>query len=305
MKHLEPVVKKRPSYSILFLRDDSKVVSFRLKPFWIKFLVITLFVFSTASGTAGYAAHYYWKKYQTLQRERTELTAKLGENRRQLGRFAGVERIKESTLPRSSMLGVPSIAGTPETTNDDANLTQNGVPDTSEGNAFKQVNPAETLQEADTAAAEAQKAVEKKNGISSSQTATSPPTALEGGVPSQETDSADKPKTEHPALVSEVQLRPVGNKTFKMSFDLSNRDQQLTLNGRVTVAVKAASGEPQEVSQISKDSLRFIINRYKRVTTEFVLPGELRTENVTAVYLTIISDGQSNITYTFPVPTPP
>jgi hypothetical protein len=299
MKHLEPVVKKRPSYSILFLRDDSKVVSFRLKPFWIKFLAITVFIFSIASGTAGYAAHYYWKKYQTLQRERTELTATLGENRRQLGRFAGVERIKESTLPRSSMLGVPSITGTPDT----ANPTQNGTTDTSGSNAQKPANPAETLQETDTAASD-QKATEKKNDIAPPQAVT-PPAANEGAANPQETDNADKPKGEHPALVSEVQLRPVGNKTFKMSFDLSNRDQQLTLNGRVTVAVKAASGESQEVTQISKDSLRFIINRYKRVTTEFVLPGELRTENVTAVYLTVVSDGQANITYTFPVPTPP
>ena len=301
MKHLEPVVKKSSSYSILFLRDDSKVVSFRLKPFWIKFLAIAFFIFSAASGTAGYAAHYYWKKYHNLQRERTELTAKLGENRRQLGRFAGVERIKEATLPRSSMVGVPSITTAPEGNNGKTNGTatppQNGAPEAAPG----------TPKPADPPAAPPEPAPDapKPEAPSPPQAATPPPGTDDAppGYPAENTSGA--PETGHPGTISEVQLRPAGNKTFKLSFGLNNRDQQLTLNGRVLVAVRAAPGEQQEITQVSRDSLRFIINRYKKVTTEFVLPADLKTEDVTDLYLTIVSDGQPSVTYTFPVPTPP
>ncbi|MCC8193561.1 MAG: hypothetical protein LIP28_02815 [Deltaproteobacteria bacterium] len=317
MKHLEPVVKKSASYSILFLRDDSKVVSFRLKPFWIKFLAVIFVVFSGASGAAGYAAHYYWIKYQTLQHERAELAEKLGENRRQLGRFAGVERIKESTLPRSSMVGVPSIASGVEGTNGKPNaVTENG-PSTPPGSDDAQA-PAEGGEArpdtADPPSGAGEPVVPETPPAGTLPSDNPPPRAVE---PAPSANGADPPPAstgaagsgkeigEHPALISEVQIRPAGVKTFRLGFDLSNRDQQLTLNGRVHVAIGTKSGERVDITQISRDSLRFIINRYKRVNTEFVLPGDIRAEDVTSLYLTVTAEDQSNVTYTFPVPTAP
>ncbi len=101
----DPVLKRDASFSIIVLRNDRNVVRFRLNSFLIKSFILFFALFSIASGTAGYAAHYYWKKYTGLRRERSELAAKLGENRRQLGRFAGIEIIQE-TQPRSAMSGV-------------------------------------------------------------------------------------------------------------------------------------------------------------------------------------------------------
>lgn len=301
MKHLQPVVKKKTSYSVLFLRDDSKVVSFRLKPFWIKFLGVIFLLFSGASGAAGYSAHYYWKKYQTLQHERSELAEKLGENRRQLGRFAGVERIKEATLPRSAMTGVNTIAAGPEGTNGKPNGEQNG--DNTAAPAQNGGSP--PAGPAETATAEAPGTPQPAAPDASPPPAATgqPPaeTATASATPPASPESADK---EHPALISEVQVRAAGNRTFRLAFDLSNRDQQLTLNGRVQVSVGTKSGERHEITQINRDALRFIINRYKRVNTNFVLPGDIQTEDVDRLFLTVTAEDQPTVTYSFTVPTP-
>ncbi|SBW05117.1 hypothetical protein KL86DPRO_20432 [uncultured delta proteobacterium] len=311
MKHFEPVVKKSASYSILFLKDDSKVVRFRLKPFWIKFLALVFIVFSGASGTAGYAAHYYWKKYQVLQHERTELAEKLGENRRQLGRFAGVERIKEATMPRSTMTGVTAIAAGPEGANGNGvESPQNGaataLPDTAATPPASA--PPAAAAPASPASGTAQAGVAQAAAPTGDSAASTPQAAppVDAATPAPSgAQAAATPETgekEHPALISEVQIRPAGNKTFRLAFDLSNRDQQVRLNGRVQVAVSTKSGGRIEITQINKDSLRFIINNYKRVTTEFVLPGETKTEEITRLYLTVTAEDQPSVTYSFPVP---
>ena len=309
MKHFEPVVKKSASYSILFLKDDSKVVRFRLKPFWIKFLAIVFIVFSGASGTAGYAAHYYWKKYQVLQLERTELAEKLGENRRQLGRFAGVERIKESTMPRSTMTGVTAIAAGPEGANGNgAESPQNGAatappaqPDTA-ATSLHAITPMSSAPGAGQTGAAGPAALPAAEGAAAPPQAAAPVNAATPPAPGAETAATpDTGEKEHPALISEVQIRPAGNKTFRLAFDLSNRDPQVRLNGRIQVAVSTRSGGRVEVTQINKDSLRFIINNYKRVSTEFVLPGETKTEDITRLHLTVTAEDQPAVTYSFPV----
>ena len=303
MKHLEPVVKKSSSYSVLFLRDDSGVVRFRLKPGWIKFLAFLLVVFCGASGASGYAAHYYWKKYQVLQLERTELTEKLGENRRQLGRFVGVEKIKESTLPRSTMVGVTSIAGGQEGVENLENGGVVGVVVESNGNGTAPVQDDSvlpSLPESTGGVTVTSHSPDSSDSILSSGDPASRSTLEEtSGKMAQTFPSAEG---EHPALITEVQVRSAGGKNFRLAFDLSNRDQQVTLNGRVNLAVGARDGTRHDVTQVSRDTLRFIINRYKRVNTTFSLPDGLSVEDVSQLFLTITADDQNSITYAFPFP---
>lgn len=321
MKHFEPVVKKSASYSILLLKDDSKVVRFRLKPVWIKFLAILFIFFSGASGTAGYAAHYYWKKYQLLQFERAELTQKLGENRRQLGRFAGMEKIKESTMPRSTMTGVAAITGGTEAANGGgADSAQNGAatppspgpdrPDTSqtpfpppgEGAAAP---PAPASPTPPPTGSLTPPPASPPTDSPTGSPAGSPVNAANAGTPSppgqQTGKTPESGEKEHPAFISEVQVRPVGNKSFRLAFGLSNRDPQVRLNGRVHLAVSTKSGDRIEITQTNRDTLRFIINNYKRVATEFALPDPAKAEDVARLHLTVTAENQPPVTYSFPI----
>lgn len=301
MKRHEPVLKKKSaSYSILFLRDDSKVVRFRINPAWVKLLVVIFVAFSGASGAAGYGAHYYWKRYTALKLEYSRLEARLGENSRKLAAYSGVELIKEaSALPRSTMAGVSSLAvpgdegkgnaasGQPETQNGSSGGETNTVagPATSAGQT--QGPPAEAP------AASAGTVSGNGTGDGTAQPADAAPVQAGG---------AGAMSDEHPALVSDVQIRSAGNKSFKLAFDLSNRAQQLTLNGRVQIAIATRNGERHEVTQVNRDSLRFIINKYKRVNTSFVLPADIQPEDVGSLFLTVTAEDQPSVTYSFPMP---
>lgn len=294
MKRHEPVVKKKSaSYSILFLRDDSKVVRFRLSPAWMKVLVLVFVIFSGVSGAAGYSAHYYWKRYTSLKLEHSGLETRLGESSRKLAAYSGVELIKEaSNLPRSTMAGVSSMAasggnGKPGGEGDAASPP----PETQNGSADGQTQGAP----AETPAVSSGPASGNGTGAATAQRADA--VADKANVDGAEDE-------EHPALISEVQIRSAGNKSFKLAFDLSNRAQQLTLNGRVNIVIATKDGKSHEITQINRDSLRFIINKYKRVNTNFVLPGDIQSDDVDRLLLTVTAEDQPSVTYAFPVPTP-
>lgn len=300
MKLTDPVIKTNTFFSILLLRNDSKVVSFRLSSFWIKFLIFFFVLFSGASGGAGYAAHYYWKKYNRLHRERSELAQKLGENRRQLGRFAGMEKMKESTLPRSTMTEVTTVAvanGNRENENEAA--AKDGPPEvrndaereTAEPHAASSSSPVEELPAETSAQAGAAKPVERDDE------------ALDPNKPGNgySDESNQGHAKEHPALVDQLQIKSAGNNKFRVTFDLSNRDSQITLNGNVRLAIMTKSGARHDISDVNRDTLRFIINRYKKVITTFTLPPDVQSEDVATLYVTVIADSVPEATYAFSI----
>ena len=318
MKHLEPKVKNKSSFSILFLRDDSSVVRFRVKPFWVKFFVVFLALFSVSSGIAGYAAHYYWKKYNTLRLEQSRLTATLDKNRRKLDEFAGMERV-EAALPRSSMSSV-SVAA--------VNGNGNGSKPQATTNGDGENRPASSGTGQQTSAP--QPHIESPSGTPSQPAAgtqpppadggvqnTAPPSAPSGsgptaqaspapGTPPDPAAAADPPeKKEHPALIDEVQVRQSGVKRYTLSFGLSNRDKQIKLNGRVTMSVTGKDGKRYDITQINRDTMRFVINNYKKVVTAFSLPAELDADDVSRLNLTVTAEDVPNITYSFPMPVSP
>lgn len=304
MKHLEPVVKKNISYSILFLRDDSSVVRFRLKPYWIKFLAVVFILFSGTSGAAGYAAHYYWKRYNILKYENSGLEVKLEEGNRKLAAYTGVAMLNDSiTLPRSSMVGVSVLASSGKV--DGAQNAADGQSEPGSGNGDTSVQIDGNAPQATTAPQMPETgqpgALESVAYGDSGTVNGESPIPLQ---PEQTNPPAGTAGKEHPALISEVLLRSEGGKSFTLAFDLSNRDQQLTLNGRVEVAIITKSGPRHEITQVNRNALRFIINRYKRVNTHFVLPGDIQPEDIAKLLLTVAAEDQPAITYTFPFLSP-
>lgn len=302
MKSLEPKVKRKSSFSILLLRDDSSVVRFRVNAFWIRFLVVFFALFSIASGIAGYSAHYYWKKHHTLRLEQGQLTATIDKNRRKLDEFAGMERV-EAALPRSSMssVGVAAVNGNGEAKPAASENGQAPQPARPQTEAPKPDTP---LQPVNTAPSSSPSPSE--GGTPNPEPPSDPPGSGQAAQPpSSSADPAEQKaeNKEHAALIDEVQVRQAGAKRYSLSFGLTNRDKQLRLNGRVHVSVTDNDGKRYEITQINRDALRFIINNYKKFVSVFTLPRELEIENVSLLNLTVMAEDAPNITYSFPMPT--
>ena len=303
MKPLAPVIKTKSSFSILLLRNDSKVLSFRLTSFWSKFLLFFFVIFSGLSGAAGYTAYHYREKYHALQRERSELAQIIGENRRQLGRFAGIERLKESTLPRSTMTDVTTVAAPPH--------TAPPAPQPSDAEAKTEQSPTATAQTPDPPQPDAQPVAQSTEPDAAVETDAAPQqVSTTGGISPEDTVTASGPGSdsestaEHPAVVDEVQIKRNGANRFQLLFDLSNKNQQLTLNGRISLGISTKAGARHDIADVNRDTLRFVINRFKKVTTTFSLPDDVRATDVEMLYITIAAENLPDITYRFSFPSP-
>lgn len=80
-------------YSLLFMRDDSRVRRLRLSPFWLRLGAYFLIMLPLAAGAGLYGAVHFWREAQALGREKTGLERQLAEVRLRLERLENVERL--------------------------------------------------------------------------------------------------------------------------------------------------------------------------------------------------------------------
>lgn len=283
MKPIDPIVKhkKSASYSILLLRDDSSALRFKLNSFWIKFLVFFFVVFSGVSGASGYAAHYYWKKYNNLQRERDKLQADLTAKKHELSEIAGVKVVSDARRqPRSSMVDLAALGAT---TSDAQNGAENGGSTT-------------TVETG---------AVLPGNGANSRhpENATTP-TEQNGG--NSDAANATIDDDGHPVAIDKVHIRAAGGKSYKLSYELSNRerdkDQNQGLVGKIEISVATKSGSQHDIASVSGDPLAFSIKWGKRVDVVFSLPSGVSQQDADKLLLTAKGKNFPVITYPFPMP---
>ncbi|MDR2892576.1 MAG: hypothetical protein LBV80_05770 [Deltaproteobacteria bacterium] len=74
----------KPSYSILLMRDDCAVSTFRMRTFWFKLIVVLVLLLMAACALTVYGTMYYKERYQIAAQERRTLQAELSELRVQL-----------------------------------------------------------------------------------------------------------------------------------------------------------------------------------------------------------------------------
>ncbi|MDL2271739.1 hypothetical protein LJC23_01755, partial [Desulfovibrio sp. OttesenSCG-928-I05] len=96
---MKPKIKKAHVYSVLFMRDDSGVTRFRVRAIWLKLMLLLFVLMTMAAAAGGYAAHYYWQRYEYHKAEAQGLEAERAENRRELERLANLENILKSNDP--------------------------------------------------------------------------------------------------------------------------------------------------------------------------------------------------------------
>lgn len=122
-------------------------------------------------------------------------------------------------------------------------------------------------------------------------------------APTPTPESTPKPQAaEHTAKISNFSLRASSSHRLRLSFDLANQTPQQTLTGRVNLALVTTSGSTVDVPG-SDDDLRFYrIARYKKIITTFNLPADIPASGLSAVQVTIDSEGNPPYVERFPMP---
>lgn len=86
-------------YSVLFMRDDTKVHRFRISPLWLKLLIWMQGILVLVASLGFYAGYTYWHRNESLQTERINLERELREMQVHLERLENVEQILQSNDP--------------------------------------------------------------------------------------------------------------------------------------------------------------------------------------------------------------
>ncbi len=98
-------------YSVLFMRDDTRVRRFRISPLSLKLLMWLQAILILVASLGFYAGYTFWQKSHTLQDERISLQRELRETQVQLERLENMEEILQSNDPEElqALFGTMSI----------------------------------------------------------------------------------------------------------------------------------------------------------------------------------------------------
>ncbi|MFV0348244.1 MAG: hypothetical protein ACK5JO_06615 [Halodesulfovibrio sp.] len=98
-------------YSVLFMRDDTKVHRFRISPMWLKLLIWMQLILVVTASLGIYAGYTYWDQNAALQSERADLQRELRATQVQLERLENIEQILQSNDPEElqALFGTMSI----------------------------------------------------------------------------------------------------------------------------------------------------------------------------------------------------
>lgn len=102
-------------YSVLLMRDDSKVHRFRLSPTWLRFGIYSLILLAFMAAGGGYAGYTFWQQNKKLMSEQQTLQRGILELNMKLERLQNVDKILNSNDPEElqALLGNVTIEQAP------------------------------------------------------------------------------------------------------------------------------------------------------------------------------------------------
>ncbi|MGE4299256.1 MAG: hypothetical protein AB7E47_14660 [Desulfovibrionaceae bacterium] len=235
----------RDKYSVLLMRDDTRVKRFRFSPLWLKLMLYCFLLLAVAAAGGGYAGFTFWKSNSLLRNELQSLERELRETRLDLERLQNVEKILKSNDPEELQSLFGSITVHPE-------------------------------------------------GDNASQAAPPPPPSINLAKLFKRVDNGE-------ARLDNIILKDDGDGTLKLSFDINNTNQNKALSGNVKLVFLTADGQSHAIDAKEAD-LSFLIQRYKKIVTSFVIPAGLTQKDIFGLRMTIItSEGDIIFSDTFQI----
>lgn len=341
----------KSSYSILVMRDDCTVSTFRMRAFWLKVIIFAVIFLILSCAAAIYGTYYYHGRYQNAAEKRNALQAELTaakvelQERRNLailpmdGDRSGeqgysvasmVKAYRPQTGPGESgaagqtgsaapssaatggqgstaaggavstsspATGPAAQAGQPPPTGQTGQSAQSGQASHQADGAAGATTPGDTGSGAQTPAA---------TRPDSGEAATTAQAVTPSATPSQSDLSAimgqegpvtvaglDRPVTapltmeRHPIKVSNLATAFEAGSKMRLIFDIANQPQKMPLSGDCRIYAITRQGAEIELPPVSRGSLTFRIERYRKMQTTMIVPGNLKPEDILSIKVVV------------------
>ena len=297
---MKPVIKKQTHYSVLLMRDDGEVRSFRMKNTTLRFLVL-LFLGFMLVGSAGIGAGYhYWKRYAEFMPEYRNNERELAETRRELMDLRNLKAVvtaqNNGTLPvtMNTEVGVETPMGI-ATATVNGNGNGNGSNAVSSGpvNGAGQDGAVAFADESGAGLVLANATAGVDTGFAL--------TGADSAPPSLSGDSC-------PVRVNEFSAQATSQQTLRIRYDLSVSQFTETGqdNGPVAGSAKYiavfTNGTRLDLAQQSPVNARFAISRMKPMMATSRLPQGYTTADIAKldIVIELTNGGSYKETYPFP-----
>lgn len=243
----------KPTYSIIFMRDDCNVSAFRLHSFWIKLFIALIIILIAACAAGIYGTIYYEDRYRVSTNERRELQRILGENKVRLEKLANEQLLGRFTGSTSSPGRNPG--------SNSVSPTANPV-------------PAAPATPGSTASPSPEDLAKLLDQISPAQSAGADiPTDIE------------KQMAEHPVQISNLKINFEDEKRIRLRYDLRNQKEGITLIGRCSIALITRNGDTLDITPSARGVLSFQIARFRKMDILAQIPASVKKEDLVKVQI--------------------
>ncbi|MDR2503257.1 MAG: hypothetical protein LBD82_02565 [Deltaproteobacteria bacterium] len=244
----------KPTYSIILMRDDCGVSTFRLHCFWIKLFVLFLIILAAAGVAGAYGTFYYKKRYEVSSAERRALQRSLGENKIklesltnefQVGRFTGL-----GDVPAGHMPGLSS--------------SQGSTPGASSPYVSAPITTLPTPRDLAL--------LLRQNG----------PVRTAG---TEDDPDLEELMEKHPIKISNLRSAFESEDRLRLSYDLNNQQNGLTLTGRCGIALITREGAVIDIAPSTRGVLTFQISRFRKIEILLRLPPNVKKEDIAKIQI--------------------
>lgn len=287
-------IKKRIVYSVLFMRDDSDVLRFRMSSFWLKFFVYFIILIIAVAAGASFLSYHYWNKTVTLESRLNAQEAKLKPLQEQMGRLDRLSSFARAmdSQPSGELRPILQELGGSNATlksQPEGELTNGGT--VNGGNSDKASNSTDAVFNLNEGNATGNAAVNNMTGNAAGnatgtallpeQKAGNPP---ETGV--NAATGADIPVANDDVKITNFTARFVGRNKVKINFDLNNIGTQRSISGQVRITVLDSS-QQRIALKPDRDNAGFRISFSKEFVLTYSLPEDMGAANVRGFLLEV------------------
>ena len=300
---MKAVIKKQTHYSLLLMRDDGEVRSFRMKNTTLRFLGILLMSFLMTGAGGVWVGYHYWKRYSDFipeYREQERALADLSAELQQLRNIRAVVMAQNNgavPVAMNTEVGLNAPDATAAAVNGGSlvnGTSRNG--DAGTGSLAPAVSGS-----ANTAAGLPENLGGAVNATSTGETAASGEPASAGTVPSLSEDTS-------PVRVNEFSAQATSQQTLRIRYDLSVSQLADTgqeggpVVGSAKYVALFTNGTRMDLAQQSPVNSRFAISRMKPMMASSRLPQGYSTAEITSVDVVIELAGGAVYRETYPFP---
>ncbi|MDR1243217.1 MAG: hypothetical protein LBM00_10635 [Deltaproteobacteria bacterium] len=283
----------KSSYSILLMRDDNTVSTFRLRTFWFKLAAVLLLVILGTCGASIYGLLHFQDKYLLAAQNLEVMQTELNETKVKLQDHANLAVLPYGD-PSPGNLAASRSYALNNVVQPFRSGSEQGNPGNTASTQPDRPVPGDGSSPASGQGAGGKPALEDMQELLGQ---TAPVTTAGLNAAGGDPEGADT----YPVQISNVSASVEAGKKLRINFDINNVPQKTTLSGNCYIFGITRQGDEVELAPVIRGALTFRISRFRSMRATLALPDNLPPSEIVRLRVNVSVIGLPPYWKFFPV----